>query len=81
VLYADDDSMNWRLMSSYLGKLGCTCEVVKDGDEVWPALCCSGQLAQHKADNVADDARVGECRTTRTRGWVMSYHPHDSSSL
>jgi CheY-like chemotaxis protein len=44
VLYADDEAVNRRLMGNLLNKLGCTYELLDDGDMVAPALQRSGQL-------------------------------------
>ena len=44
ILFADDETVNRRLMAAFLKNSGCTCVCLSDGDEVEVALAATGQV-------------------------------------
>ena len=44
LLFADDEAVNKAVFKRMAGRLGCTCLLLSDGDEVEPALVAAGQV-------------------------------------
>ena len=51
VMVVDDEALNRRLAQRMLVRLGCTCELLEDGDEVLSALQRTGQVASRQSSS------------------------------
>lgn len=69
VLVVDDDSTNRRLAARLLARLGCTCDLLEDGDLVSSALGRTGQLS-------AGQGRLADRSLGEPRG-MPSSRPYD----